>query len=268
VRISLSLDDDQVMQIQRAFQAVGYRPGARFRFAMRPLQPRALKGKDNSTSSHRGIQSHEEFARSFALSQKILKSKSLDELQAICKHNVSEFDGVNVATACRRFTKLFTFNYKRKLESQRAEHDIRVLSMLFSRMKEVLCDKSFSINAFSTIWWTCGTLCPIFGSRFLQVMSDDDMDILETRTMDAIVNEHDKFNGQTVATFLWAKVKMERFTFVSGTITVEARVDFGTQGKKMHSVYGFVRLCSEHGFRSGFEQKSETKLFKQRSQTK
>ena len=245
------------MQIQHAFQAVGYRPGARFRFAMRPLQPRALKDKDDSTSSHRGGQSHEEFARSFALNHKILKSKSLDELQAICKHNVSEFNGVNVATACRRFTKLFTFNYKRKLDSQGAEHAIRVLSMLFSRMKGFLAvddmafgDRSFSTKSFSTIWWTCGTLCPIFESRFSHVMSDDDLDVLETKTIDAIVNEQDKFEGQTVATFLWAKVRMERNSFVSGTIAVEARVDFGVQGKEMYFVSEFLKPYSEHEFPS------------------
>ena len=106
--------------------------------------------------------------------------------------------------------------------------------MLFSRMRQILAvddmalgGKSFSMKTSSTIWWTCGTLSPIFGSRFLQIVSDDDLDVLETKTIDVIVNEHDKFEAQSVATFLWAKVKTEKSSFVSGTITVVARVGFG-----------------------------------------
>ena len=239
---------------------------------MRPSQPRELKGKDDKISSHRGFQSHEEFARSFALNQKILKCKSLDELQDICRHNVSEFNDVNVATACRRYTKLFTFSYRRKLDSQRAEHAIQVLSVLFTRMKEILAvddmafgGKSFSMKTCSTIWWTCGTLSPIFGSQFLQIVSDDDLDVLETKTIDVIVNEHDKFEAQSVATFLWAKVRMENISFVSGTIIVVARVSFGMRGNEMYYCLRIYKIVSGTRVFVPFAQRSKERLFRQKS---
>jgi hypothetical protein len=175
------------------------------------------------TSKHRAAQSHKQFSRSFALNQKTLKSQSLEALQDICRHSISDFTFVNVATACRRSTKLLIFNHGRKCSLQRAEPAIRVVPMLFSRMKEILkLGSKFDCHSFSTIWWSFGTLSSILGSRFLDIVSTD---VLEAKTIHALVdalNEHDKFDGQNIATFLWGKVSVGHLFFASGMIAVVA----------------------------------------------
>jgi len=200
----------------KEFLSRGLFPGTQ----IKPSQSISLDAGNGMTSTRRATQSREQFARSFALNQKILKSQSLEALQDICRHSISDFNAVNVATACRRSTKLLIFNHGRKCTVQRAEPAIRVVSMLFSRMTEILkLGSKFDCKSFSTIWWSFGTLSPILGSRFLDIVSTD---VLEAKTIDALVNEHDKFEGQNIATFLWGKVSVGHLSFTSGMIAVVA----------------------------------------------
>ena len=236
MRIASSLDDHQLSQIEEAFKSVGLHPGSGFLCTsgglflrlfpgtqIKPSQSLSFNAGIGTTSKHRVTQLPEQFARSFALNQKILKTQSLEALQDICRHSISDFSPVNFATACRRSTKLLIFNHGRKCTLQRAEPAIQLISMLFSRMTEILkLGSKFDCHSFSTIWWSFGTLSPILGSRFLDIVSTD---VLEAKTIDALVdalNEHDKFEGQNIATFLWGKVSVGHLSFASGMIAVVA----------------------------------------------
>lgn len=154
------------------------------------------------------------FARSFALNQKILKSNSLHELQLISRHHISDFTIYNVATACRRATKLFMFNRKQH-DAEQTERVLDLISQLISRLQEVIHSLNLS-RILSTVWWCFGTLSPILGSKFQQLISTDTLNVLETKTIEVFLNDQDRLEGQSVASFLWGKVTMGRLSFISG----------------------------------------------------
>ena len=155
------------------------------------------------------------FKLAFKLQQQILESKTLQELEHICSQSVSNFNHVNVSSVFRRTAKLLPHSTGGKSHSEQVDCAIRVLSQVTLRTKEILNVGGFDSEVFSSIWWCCGTLHPILCSSLQQAISDETLNILESKTIQALSNQSDKSVGRSVATFLWSKVVMDRSSFQS-----------------------------------------------------